>query len=211
MSPKKDSKKVQLNLGCGIHLVKDFINVDNSFTLKDLQKGVKTKKGMFGAAEIDKGATFVRADVCKLPFKDNSVDYIESISMVEHIPLAGIFTMFGEIKRVLKPGCKAVIMTIDFADVAKLYLEELDKKDFDANRFRDIAQIIYGNQVSEGEFHRTPYSQWTFARISSEVGFKEVKVTYYPRYCTEDPKVKTMKWRKDASFTSANIKGEFIK
>lgn len=212
MNQKKGSKKkIQLNVGCGIHLLKDFINIDNSFDLKDLEKGIKTKKGVFMHAEIDKGAKFVRAQVWDLPFKDNSVDYIEGISMIEHIPLAKMFTTFNEFKRVLKPGGKLVLMTIDFADVAKLYLEELDKKDFNADRFRDIAQMIYGNQVSEGEYHRTPYSQWIFAKISSEVGFKKVNVTYYPRYCMMDPKVKTMKWRQDASFTSANIKGEFIK
>ena len=63
-------KQTWLNLGCGIRLLSNFINVDVAFDLKDL----KEKKGTFVNAEIDKNSAFVKADMRKLPFKDNSAD-----------------------------------------------------------------------------------------------------------------------------------------
>lgn len=205
-------KKLWLNLGCGITLAgAPFTNIDNYVTLKEIEQGARTHKGPCKDATIGKGAKFVKADVCHLPFKDNSVDYIESISMVEHLPIKDMFTFFAEVKRVLKPGHSAVIMTNDFGDVARMYLEELDKEDLNAERFRDINFMIYGNQAHDGEYHHVAHSPYSFHKLQQEAGFKKLNLTYYPRYCSVDPKVKTMGWKKGAMFTCAQIKGEFIK
>ena len=66
-------KQIKLNLGCGIRLVKGFINVDKAFTLED----IKAQAGPFRQAVCEKGAKFVQADMCNLPFEDNFADYIE--------------------------------------------------------------------------------------------------------------------------------------
>ena len=168
----KKNKKIQLNLGCGVHLIKGFINIDKTFSLKEL----KSKKGVFVNAQIDKGAEFLQCDMRKLPFKDNSVDYIECSAAIEHIPMREVVLVFNEIHRVLKPKHKAVILTTNFADLARLYLEELDKKDFSTERFFEICSHIYGNQITDGEFHCSAFSPWYFKRLSDTVGFKDIKV-----------------------------------
>ena len=190
------NKKIQLNLGCGIHLVKDFINIDKVITLKDLKDGIETKKGLFRNAIIEKGSEFIQCDMKELPFKDNSVDYIECCEAIEHVPMNEVIIVIKEMHRVLKTGHKAVIFTTNFADLSRLYLEESDKEDFDMQRFYEISAHIYGNQLTEGEFHRSAFSPWLFKRMSDVVGFKDIKVVMHPRY-TSTPKLKAFRPMKD--------------
>ena len=192
---------MQLNLGCGIHLVSGFVNIDVAFSLADLKRDVKAKKGVFENAVIEKGAKFIQCDMKKLPFKDNSVDYIESNCSIEHIPMNEVIVVFCEIHRVLKPGCHAVIVTTDFADLARMYLEECNKEDFDTERFFRVCSFIYGNQITSGEYHCSAFSPWYLKRLSDTAGFKDIKVILHPRY-TVCPKLRTVRWSKGMVLTS---------
>ncbi len=199
-------KKLMLNLGCGVRVIKDFINIDNSFTLKDLQQ----KKGVFKNAVIEKGGKFVQADMKKLPYKNDSVDYIECSEAIEHIPLREVILVFNEIHRVLKPGCKAIVLTTDFADIARMWLDELNKEDFSIERFFEICTYIYGNQLTNGEYHRSAFSPWYIKRLSDTVGFKDLKVILYPKNSIP-PEMKTMVWGKNAVFSGAMLYCELTK
>jgi len=73
---------MKLNLGCGYNYIKGYVNVDNSNYVK---KDVK--------CDLDK---------YPLPFKDNSIDEILSMAIIEH--LKDNFKFMEEIHRILKPG-----------------------------------------------------------------------------------------------------------
>lgn len=83
LSKRKDKKEVIVNLGSGYtDLREDIINVDL----------------------IPYKPVNVVCDITKLPFKDNSVDQIINIAVLEHVPNPQ--AVIAEIYRVLKPGGK---------------------------------------------------------------------------------------------------------
>lgn len=81
-------KTIKLNLGCGEDYMKGYVNID-------IDRNVKA----------DKYCDFTK----RLPFKDNSVDFIVTKNVFEHIPNPLQFLL--EIKRVLRKGGKAAIIT----------------------------------------------------------------------------------------------------
>jgi ubiquinone/menaquinone biosynthesis C-methylase UbiE len=64
--------------------------------------------GLVKAHRLVPAARLIRADVCALPLADSSVDVVVSANLLEHIP--DDVAALGEIRRVLKPGGRAVIV-----------------------------------------------------------------------------------------------------
>ena len=80
----------RLNLGCGLRRRKGYINIDN-------RKEVNPD---------------MRLDVTEgLPFEDGTVDEIQAIDFLEHIPIGKVVPLIEEIYRVLKPGGSFVSLT----------------------------------------------------------------------------------------------------
>lgn len=183
----EELKQTWLNLGCGVNLADPpFINVDNFFTLKDLEDGINKKNPKFKNARIPKGAKFVKADICALPFKDNSVDYVECNDAIEHMSMANVIPALKEMFRVLKPGCKLALSTTNFDELAKLWIlnvvgKKLDTEE-DIARYVTLSQVIYGNQASDGEYHRVPFNPFSLGYYLQTVGFKlpDITITVYP-------------------------------
>lgn len=74
---------INLNLGCGYHLVEGYVNIDNRSEVNpDL------------ICDVIEG----------LPYPDNSVDSIRAHDFLEHIPIGKTIGVMNEIWRVLKPG-----------------------------------------------------------------------------------------------------------
>lgn len=181
-----NKKEVWLNLGCGVSLADDFINVDNFFDLEDLKEGQRTKEGPFKNARVPKGAKFVRGNMCALPFKDNYADYIECNDAIEHMALGDVQKALSEMYRVLKPGGKLGLQTTNFDELAKLWTLNITgnslstQKDVDA--FVTLSQVIYGNQAGPGEFHRTAFNPFVLGYHLRNAGFKleDITITIYP-------------------------------
>lgn len=184
-------KELNLNLGCGVHLLKNFVNIDNSFTLEDL----KSKEGIFRFAKIEKGAEFVQADMRALPFADNTVDYIECLEAIEHIPYGDVPKAVRDWYRVLKKGGKLVIFTTDFDDIAQMWVDFIKGKEFNLQHWVTMSGIVYGNQMTEGEYHRSFFTPKFFNILMQVSGFKNFKMFNYPRG-TFPPKFKGAKWPK---------------
>lgn len=191
-------KEINLNLGCGVTLLKGFINIDHSFTLNDL----RSKKGLFRNAEIQKGAKFIQTDMRKLPFHDNYVDYIECLEAIEHIPYRDVEIVIKEMYRVLKPGGKLVMITTDFEDIAKMFTDNISEKDFNPKLFFNMVEVIYGNQLTEGEYHRSLFTPRYMWGLLQACGFNEnkFKLIGYPRGA-KCPKFKGAKWPNTTMFT----------
>lgn len=210
---KKNKKEpVWLNLGCGIiPAPSPFINVDNYFTLKDLQG----HKGIYQNAVVPQDCKFVKADVCKLPFKDNHFDYIETIDMIEHIGFRQSFKAFSEMYRVLKPRGKLCIMTEDFNWLAQRWIEEIKDKPLNVKQYVNLQECIFGNQRGmagdNGEFHRQCFTSEALADWLHSVGFKpkNVKVVIYKYMSTDRPPILTQTavpggtWRSDILWATA--------
>lgn len=194
---KKSSKKkqIKLNIGCGMYLAPGFINVDYAFTEKDLMDGWKTKKGLYREVHIGTGATFVQANVLQLPFKDNFADYIETTDMIEHLPYKQVPLALKELFRVLKPGGEIRIETVNFDEIARLWVRDISnnsgKLNYAAadNPFFDLQEVVYGTQIDEGQYHKAAFNPQLMDAIMRLVGFKDIVIEVYPTGCGEQPKM----------------------
>lgn len=157
---RTNMEKIKINLGCGKSLVKGFINVDS----------VKFEK---------KGCEFVKADVRKLPFKDNYADYIIANQVLEHLPMKDVVPALKEWTRVLKVGGRIIITVPNFCDMARAWSNEMGGK-IDLTRYLTLAQHIYGNQLHEGEYHHTPFTPNFMQYILTDSGLKDWKMFAYP-------------------------------
>jgi SAM-dependent methyltransferase len=95
---------IRVNIGCGNRFHKDWINFD--------------------AFPVDPS---VRRFVCgePIPFDGDSVDFIYSSHLIEHLrPLAG-FEFLSECRRVLLPGAWIRLVTPDFENILVEYLDNL--------------------------------------------------------------------------------------
>lgn len=171
------TKSINFNIGSGVHLLAGFINIDKYYTAKQL----RSKKGIFKNAIWEKGAKYIQADVLKLPFPDCYADYVESIDMIEHLPMKDIFEAIKEMHRVLKIGGELCLFTTDFNDLACQWLTQIAGKPFDWNKYHSISEIIYGNQMDEGEFHKTPFTPEYLNALLKKVGFTNYQIVAYPR------------------------------
>lgn len=192
-------KKIWLNLGSGVGLAANFINVDKYFSLNDL----KSRKGLYVNAVIPKHAEFVQADITHLPFKDNYADYIECIDVIEHLPYRQVQAAINEMARVIKPGAKICLLTTNFDNLAALWLNNIADKPFQADTYEELTQLIYGNQVGPGEFHTTPFNPHIIKHFleSAKLSFK---ITMYPYNTQAVPPMKTQTWP-TPSFTRSDM------
>jgi predicted SAM-dependent methyltransferase len=97
---------IKVNIGCGHRFHKDWINLD--------------------ALPVD---PTVRRFACgePLPFDSDSVDFVYSSHMIEHLrPQAGL-EFLSECRRVLKPGGWIRLVTPDFENFLIEYLDNLNK------------------------------------------------------------------------------------
>lgn len=99
---------VKVDLGCSFHKREGYIGVD-----------------VLPAAGVD-----VRADVCRLPFRDNSVDEIYSSYMLEHV--ACQLEALREIYRVCRPGAKVRLIIPHFSNPA--FYDDLTHKQLYSTR-----------------------------------------------------------------------------
>lgn len=173
---KNEYGEVWLNLGCGIHLLKNFINVDCAFTLQDLQD----KSPPFQNSEIDDGAEFVKADMRYLPFPNNYADYILSVYSIEHIPLADISLALAEWKRVLKPDGVIMVVTLDFDNLAREWLAAFVDKPFNKEHYDMVSAGMFGNQITDGEYHYAPFNVPALNHFMLEAGYPYWEIMRYP-------------------------------
>lgn len=185
--------EIKLNLGCGVGLLNGFINIDNSFSLND----VRSRKGVFRGAQIGRKSKFIQADMRKLPIQDNTVDYIECLEAIEHIPYGDVPKAIREWHRVLKKGGKLVIFTTDFDDIAQMWVDFIKGKGLNMKNWFTMSGLIYGNQVTEGEYHRSFFNIPFFNAIMQLCGFKKFQMVGYPRGAFP-PKFRGAKWPKKA-------------
>lgn len=156
----KERQRVQVNLGSGAELLNHgFINVD-------------------AFIDID-SEHFRKADLRALPFEKESVDYVLANNVIEHLPMADVPVAIYEIRRILKTGGRAVIIVPDFSFLARAWLE-MEQGGFHAVTHRWISEMVYGNQLHEGEYHRAPMSPSYLNYVLQMCGFTNYKMSMWP-------------------------------
>lgn len=146
----------RLNLGAGDSKLDGFISVDLYDPTAD-----------------------VRADMCELPYEDNSIDEIVCYQAIEHLPYNKNEQLFSEWYRVLKPGARAIIETPDIAVVARKILEEglTDNLMYNlvGEYYRPWDKARYEDwEMNAASIHRNPWTLERLIKFAFVAGFREI-------------------------------------
>ena len=200
-SSNSEMKKV--NLGSGTTCLSDWINIDNSLNAR-LAKRPRLRLLLFKMKILPKALYEIPWDRCsdritihdarkKLPFADNSVDYIYSSHLIDQFSRTGTAEMLNECYRVLKNQGLTRLVTTDLEKIANNYVRAIThfKNNLDKN----------GSLASEGflsfiflpdstrsylPFRQKPlwrrswiYDYQSLARLLESCGFAKIKKRDY--------------------------------
>lgn len=139
----------KLNIGSGIHPKEGYTNVD-----------------LYYKADT-------QADGRSLEYTDNSVDEIYSSHFLEHLSMADVAPTLREWARVLKPNSR---LQLEVPDLEWCLVEWL--RDNNAERRGFSLQRIFGNQSTEGEFHKTGFTHDSLNELLSYSGFTSITMKH---------------------------------
>ncbi len=149
--------ELNLNLGSGKSKVEGYLNLD----IRNLK-------------EVD-----IVHDLNKpLPYKDEEVDNIFTSHVIEHFWWQDSIKMLKDWYRVLKPGGKLEIWTVDLDKVIYKMLTNADNPVmmYDAN------WRIFGKKEPEGQAHHSIFTRRYLNLLLTNVGFKKVGYVDPERY-----------------------------
>jgi predicted SAM-dependent methyltransferase len=155
-------KPVNVNLGCGNHIMPGWLNIDNYY--------------------VPDNKDFLKADARDLPLESNSVDYIICDQVLEHMAMSDVPIVLYNIKRVLKVGGTCVIIVPDFEDAVNQWLESRPNLGFNPMTYKWFSEVIYGNQEHEGEFHKTPMCAGYLNYVLHMVGLPKHEIVFHAKF-----------------------------
>lgn len=148
--------------------------------------GGNTKIDGFTSVDLYDSEADIRADICELPFDDNSIDEIVCYQVIEHIPYNKSEQMFAEMYRVLKVGGTAKVETPDIDTIARRIVETGEISDntiynlvgeyyrpWDKDRYTDW-------EHNAASIHRNPWNYKRLVTIATRAGF-----TGFTKYSSE--------------------------
>lgn len=159
----RSGKPIKLNIGCGrTRLDKTWLHAD-----------------------IHRGDIYVNVNK-KLPFGDNTADFIFSEHFIEHLPEKKIREFWKECYRILKPGGWMRHSTPDLEFMVKFYQGKIEGVDLDMfyERIRHIRKVtphpcIYMNEILTLWGHVFNYDESYLSQVWSKVGFVDINRVRY--------------------------------
>jgi len=134
---------LRLHLGCGRRHLDGYVNIDH----------LKTD------------ATDKVLDIRRLPFKDNSVEIIETYHVIEHLPRHDLPKVLKEWRRILAPGGKLVIECPNLDESVKEYLQGNDER----------LDNIFGKQRFPGDIHLFGYNFRRLRELLEVCEYRDIK------------------------------------
>jgi len=113
----------------------------------------------------------IKAFMWDLPYEDNSVDEIICQQALEHVTKFAVVPSLKEWNRVLKPGGK---LQLQVPDLEWACMHWLSHQTTEWNM-----DIIYGNQMHEGEFHKTGFTMKILGQYFAAAGGYDVQKAEY--------------------------------
>lgn len=115
-----------------------------------------------------------------LPVEKNEYDGVFCKFMIEHISRRKIRNFIAEVHRILKPGGRAVFVTANLLEQARMIAEAPALTD-------DHVGMIFGDQNYSGDdwranAHYTGFSPESAGRLFREAGFEQVVVVPWPQW-----------------------------
>lgn len=152
----RQDAKVSLNLGCGSDPIPGMVNCDMYSDHADL-----------------------RMDVIRLAVAENSIDFIETHHVIEHLSFLESAKALDEWACAIKPGGHLLITCPNLSRVARKWRVSSDSK-----RWSDVITMIYGSQEHPGMFHKSGYTPRRLRAMVAERGFDVEAYDPFPRHHT---------------------------
>lgn len=181
----------RVNIGCGINPTKNWINFDNSFSIKLAKKNIlftilkllgMLRKEQISNIQFIKENHIKWADATKkIPLPKNSCEVIYSSHMVEHLTKSELKQFLSEVKRVLHNGGIIRLAIPDLKYHINCYTKNLDADEFikslglalkEHKSFKEKLQhLIIGDRG-----HKWMYDGKSMQRLLNENGFSNAEV-----------------------------------
>ena len=112
-----------------------------------------------------------------LPIESESYDGIFSQFLLEHLRLPRVRPFLSEMHRILKPGGRALIITANLLEQAKILIEKEETADWND----DLIHMVFGGAPDYPEnYHRSSLSPIYANQLFKEAGFTEVNIFKHP-------------------------------
>ncbi len=172
---------VKVNLGSGLNVVPGWINLDSS--LKTIVAGKPKFLIKLAYIIFQQKKWFSKEQYCEtlsnftfyhhnleygLPFYDESVDFIYSSHLIEHLFKEDALKLFKEAHRVLKPNGILRVSTPDLDLAIKLFNE---------NKTEDALYFFFKNSKQNNRYftwHKYLYNFQLLKKYLNEAGFEKV-------------------------------------
>lgn len=144
----------QLNkaqIGCGPNYLEGFINIDGNFQRR---------------------TDYILDVRAGLPFPNESIDFLYSCHMLEHLHVTEAIQLLRECKRVLSPGGYLRLTLPDFNHIAAILAGEATSEF--PRRFNSRHGQAINHLFCDGQ-HKYAFSRELIEEIAKEVGFSSVK------------------------------------
>jgi len=168
-SYKRPEGSVRLNLGCGDKPTPGFTNVD-----------------LFYQPGVDE---IFSLDV--IPYADHSIDEIQCIHALEHIPRPRAEKAILEWARVLKKGGKLDLKIPDLEECCRMFVERPAEQEswymhtiYGVQDHRDSENEPFKEKVNFGQIHYTGFTEKRLHRLLTEAGFVIDKLYKYDGFRT---------------------------
>lgn len=149
----------------------DVIALDNSeFMLSKAKEFAGDKRS---------NVEFIRGDARKLPFEDNSFDYVLFIDSLVHFEPSELSRVFKEIARVLKPGGKLLLQFTDLRELLPVLMSgQVIGAEYWINRVlpdREEKTVIIEFQ-SDKDYFRVKFNVWgkTAVELLARLYFRQI-------------------------------------
>jgi SAM-dependent methyltransferase len=140
----------RLHLGCGKHYLNDFVNLDGNF---------------------QRSVDFIVDARAGLPLPDQSMQFVYSCHMLEHVLVDDALKILGEVHRVLKPGGYARFTLPDF----RFVFEILNGTEYQYPRpFRSRDGQAISFLFCDGQ-HKFAYSAESLRELATPLGFSRIE------------------------------------
>jgi ubiquinone/menaquinone biosynthesis C-methylase UbiE len=107
-----DLERGQRVLNIGVGTGKEHILIQETIGPRGMAVGVDLSPVMLGLARVRSRAPIAGADARSLPFPDHSFDRVYCAYLLDLIGGDDLHTVLGELRRVLRPGGRAVLVSL---------------------------------------------------------------------------------------------------
>lgn len=108
-----------------------------------------------------------------LPFKDNCIERIHCVHVLEHVTRDKQLPMLAEMQRVLIPGGKALVEVPDLIETARELLRRWEQGNIEGTRLMTVS--LFGKSERPGMAHYWGYTNQYLMNQFAQVGFSKFR------------------------------------